>query len=85
MSKTNPRVLKLCKQFCFKTSFLLGTTAVHGGSELYIRVQCFTMSFALLHFYIEALKLVGEAKVAIPRVRRCVVSNSFLYNFLRFG
>ncbi|QEJ95463.1 hypothetical protein FUT84_09265 [Treponema phagedenis] len=26
MAKPNLRVLKLCKLFCFKTSFLLGTT-----------------------------------------------------------
>ncbi|EFW36618.1 hypothetical protein HMPREF9554_02906 [Treponema phagedenis F0421] len=25
----NPRVLKLCKQSCFKTSFLFGTIATH--------------------------------------------------------
>ncbi|EFW38747.1 hypothetical protein HMPREF9554_00735 [Treponema phagedenis F0421] len=36
MSKSNLRVLKLCKPPCFKTSLLLGTSAVHGGSEIYI-------------------------------------------------
>ncbi|QEJ94367.1 hypothetical protein DWQ65_00765 [Treponema phagedenis] len=35
--KTKPRVLKLYKLLCFKTSFLLGTTAVRGGSEFCVR------------------------------------------------
>ncbi|QSH94460.1 hypothetical protein C5O78_05290 [Treponema phagedenis] len=33
MSKPNLRVLKLYKHVCFKTSFLLRTTAIRGGSE----------------------------------------------------
>ncbi|EFW36729.1 hypothetical protein HMPREF9554_02845 [Treponema phagedenis F0421] len=28
-TEPNLRVLKLCKQLCFKTSFLRGTTATH--------------------------------------------------------
>ncbi|QEK04341.1 hypothetical protein FUT83_11375 [Treponema phagedenis] len=31
--KLNLRVLKLCKLLCFKTSLLLGTTTIRGGSE----------------------------------------------------
>ncbi|WP_206172508.1 hypothetical protein [Treponema phagedenis] len=33
MAKLCLRVLKLCKLLCFKTSLLLGTTTIRGGSE----------------------------------------------------
>ncbi|QEJ95611.1 hypothetical protein DWQ65_12495 [Treponema phagedenis] len=33
MAKPTLRVLKLCKLFCFKTSFLLGTTGVRARSD----------------------------------------------------
>ncbi|QEJ94902.1 hypothetical protein FUT79_06550 [Treponema phagedenis] len=37
MSKPNLRVLKLYKQFCFKTSLLLGTTGVRARSDFAVR------------------------------------------------
>ncbi|QEJ94827.1 hypothetical protein DWQ65_04735 [Treponema phagedenis] len=45
MAKTKPRVLKLYKYFCFKTSFLLRTTAIRGGSEFCSPWQNYTYEF----------------------------------------
>ncbi|EFW36771.1 hypothetical protein HMPREF9554_02734 [Treponema phagedenis F0421] len=38
-TEPNLRVLKLCKQPCFKTSFLFGTTAIRGGADFDVLVK----------------------------------------------
>ncbi|CEM63113.1 conserved hypothetical protein [Treponema phagedenis] len=49
-------------------------------SPLFNSERCFKASTQ--NYKIEALKLVGESKVGIPRIRPCAVSNSFYKIFL---